>query len=97
MINSRKTDDDILKDWFIFREQSFCTNIKKEDSKHFLLLDEIFDDILENTTKDNQKFIKEKLDMINKDVLDYVVYWNEKYYKNGFCDGIKLITSAIEN
>ena len=91
MINSHKKDDDILKDWFVFREQSFCTNITKDDAKHFLLIDEIFDDIIENTTKENQKFMKEQLD---QNVQDYVVYWNEKYYKTGFCDGIKLITAT---
>lgn len=28
--------------------------------------------------------------------MDYIDYWNEKYYRNGFCGGVKLIDAAIE-
>lgn len=84
-------NNNILKDWFIFREQSFIYNTNKEDKKHFINLDKIYNTILENIPKENQKIIKQQLDLIDKNIIDYIAYWNEKYYKNGFSDGINLI------
>ena len=87
----KKVNNNILNDWFIFREQSFICNTSKEDKKHFINLDKIYNTILENIPKENQKIIKQQLDLIDKNILDYISYWNEKYYKNGFSDGINLI------
>ena len=41
--------------------------------------------ILNNVTGDSIEYIKEQLDLLDENLLDYVTYWNEKYYRNGFC------------
>ena len=28
---------------------------------------------------------------------DYICYWNEKYYRNGFCDGSQLVMGCFSN
>ena len=28
--------------------------------------------------------------------MDYIGYWNEKYFRNGFCDGIELIVGSTK-
>lgn len=38
-------------------------------------------------------FLSKKLD---DNFLDYCDYWNEKYYRNGFVDGVQLINSFLE-
>ena len=85
--------NDILKDWFIFRESSFDISNDIEDKKHIIYLDDFYEKILENVPQKNQEIIKEQFKLIDENVLDYITYCNEKYYINGFCDGIKLISS----
>lgn len=31
---------------------------------------------------------------LKKNFMDYLSYWNEKYYRNGFVDGISLIQNC---
>ena len=33
---------------------------------------------------------------IDDNFFDYICYWNEKYYRNGFCDGVDLIIGCID-
>ena len=43
--------------------------------------------------------LREVNDDILKDWLDFredTCYWNEKYYRNGFCDGVQLIGGCFE-
>lgn len=48
---------------------------------------------LKNIPKQNQKYVKSQLDRLDKNFMDYLCYWNEKYYRNGFCDGVEIIIS----
>ena len=34
-----------------------------------------------------------KLDHLDKNFMDYLYYWNEKYYRNGFADVIEIFYS----
>ena len=29
--------------------------------------------------------------------MDYVGYWNEKYFRNGFCDAVELISGCFNS
>ena len=40
--------------------------------------------------------MKNQLDIIDKDFIDYVCYWSEKYYRNGFCDGSRVIMGCLD-
>ena len=96
MNNFREVNDDILRDWLDFREDDLCSLTCDEDRKHFVYFDEISEKILNSIPKQNRKFVEKQLELLNSSFLDYIVYWNEKYYRNGFCDGVKLIIGCID-
>ena len=91
MNNFREVNDDILKEWLSFREESISGRLTKEDKKHYINFDEIAANILRNVPKQNKKYVRNQLDRLDKNFIDYLCYWNEKYYRNGFCDGVELI------
>ena len=96
MSNFREVNDDILRDWLSFREETIFGRLTKEDKKHHIYFDEICENILKNVPKQNQKFVKKQLDKLDKNYMDYLCYWNEKYYRNGFCDAFHIIISILE-
>ena len=96
MNNFREVNDDILKEWLSFREETISGRLTKEDKKHYIYFDEISENILKNVPKQNQKFVKKQLDKLNNNFMDYLCYWNEKYYRNGFVDGVQIIGGCIK-
>ena len=78
MVNFREVNDDILKEWLLYRE------------------DEISDKILKSIPKQNRAFVQKQLNVLDDNFLDYLGYWNEKYYRNGFVDGSQLIMGCFE-
>ena len=96
MNNFREVNDDILKEWLSFREESISGRLTKEDKKHYINFDEIAANILRNVPKQNQKYVKNQLDRLDKNFIDYLCYWNEKYYRNGFVDGSQLVMGYFE-
>lgn len=96
MNNFRNVNDDILKEWLNFREERYLAFINDEDRKHTVKFDDFSEKILNNIPKQNRKFVEKQLNLLNSSFLDYIVYWNEKYYRNGFCDGVELIIGCID-
>ena len=96
MNNFRNVNDDILKEWLNFREERYLAFINDEDRKHTVKFDDFSEKILNNIPKQNRKFVEKQLNLLNSSFLDYIVYWNEKYYRNGFCDGGELIIGCID-
>ena len=96
MNNFREVNDDILRDWLSFREETDFAFVNDEDRKHTAKFDEISEKILNSIPKQNRKFVEKQLELLNSSFLDYIVYWNEKYYRNGFCDGVELIIGCID-
>ncbi len=88
MKNLREVNDDILKDWFIYRDEDISALKCDEDKKHWIYFDEIAKNILRNVPECNKKYVKQQLHKLDDNFLDY---WNEKYYRNGFVDGVQLI------
>lgn len=88
--------DNILKDWLNFREDNICSNITTEDRQHHIYFDEISELILNNIPKENRKFVQKQLNALDDNFMDYIGYWQEKYYINGFCDGVKLIIGCLD-
>ena len=91
MNNFREVNDDILKDWLMFREDDLCSLTCDEDRKHFVYFDENSANILRNVPKENKKYVQKQLSKLDENFMDYIFYWNEKYYRNGFVDGVQLI------
>jgi len=94
MNNLRQVKDDILKDWIEFREEILAT-LDEEDKKHHIDFEDISENILNSIPKQNRYYVQKQLEQLNKNFLDYNYYWNEKYYRNGFCDGIELVGNAL--
>lgn len=57
--------------------------------------DEFSDIILKSILKQNRPFIQKQLNKLDDNVMDYIGYWNEKYFRNGFCDGVELISGCL--
>lgn len=91
MINFREVNDnDILKDWLDFREDTISSLDSEQDMKHWIYLEEIADKILKSIPKQNRKFVEKQLEQLDDNFFDYITYWNEKYYRNGFVDGSQI-------
>ena len=96
MKNLREVNHDILKDWLMFREDDLCSLTCDEDRKHFVYFDEISDKILNSIPKQNKDFVRKQLNILDDNFLDYLGYWNEKYYRNGFVDGPQLVMGCFD-
>ena len=91
----REVRDDIFRDWLDYREGTELAFTDTEDKKHVILFDEICENILNNVSGSNYEYIQKQLNKLDDNFMDYVGYWNEKYYRNGFCDGVQLITGCF--
>ena len=96
MVNFREVNDDILKEWLDYREQEVFGSLTEEDKKHHIYFDELSENILKNVPKQNQKYVKKQLEILDKNFMDYLSYWNEKYYRNGFVDGVQIISGCTD-
>ena len=95
MNNFREVNDDILRDWLLFREDEISSLSCDKDRNHWVYFDEISERILKNVPEQNKKYVRKQLDQLDENFMDYIDYWNEKYYRNGFVDGIQLIGGCI--
>lgn len=96
MSNFREVNDDILKEWFEFRDESLGRFTSEEDQKHSINFEDIAKNILRNVPEQNKKYVKKQLDLLDDNYLDYIFYWDEKYYRNGFVDGMKIVMGCVE-
>lgn len=96
MVNFREVNDDILKEWLLFREEEISSLSCEDDKKHWIYFDEISERILKNVPDQNKKYVTKQLDLLDKNFMDYIFYWNEKYYRNGFCDATNLIIGGLK-
>jgi len=96
MNNLIEVNDDILKDWLLFREDEIASLKTDEDKKHWIYFDEISERILKRVPKQDKKYVQKQLNFLDDNFLDYLGYWNEKYYRNDFCDGIQITIGCIK-
>ena len=61
MKNLREVNDDILKDWFIYRDEDISALKSDEDKKHWIYFDEIAENILRNVPECNKKYVRQQL------------------------------------
>jgi len=95
MSSLREVNDDILKDWLDFREDTIASLTCSEDKK-FICFEEISEKILRNVPEQNKKYVERQLKQLDDNFFDYICYCNEKYYRNGFCDGMQLIGGCFK-
>lgn len=96
MSSLRDVKDDLLKDWLYFRDEYLCSLVNAEDKKHMIKFDEFSDIILKSIPKQNRPFVQKQLNKLDDNVMDYIGYWNEKYFRFGFCDGVELISGCLD-
>lgn len=80
MSSLRDVKDDLLKDWLYFRDEDFCSLVNWEYRKHMIKFDEFSDIILKSISKQNRPFVQKQLNKLDNNVMDYIGYWNEKYF-----------------
>ena len=97
MNNFREVNDDILKDWLDFRGEDLCSLTCEEDKKHHIYFDEISERIFKRVPKNDRKYVEKQLSFLDDNFLDYLGFWSEKYYRNGFVDAILLIMGCFED
>lgn len=97
MNNLREVNNDILKDWLNFREEDLCSLTCDEYRKHHIYFDEISERILKCVPKKDRKYVEKQLGFLDENFMNYIDYWNEKYYRNGFYDGVQLIMGCCNN
>lgn len=91
----REVNDDILKEWFEFRDESLGRFTIEEDQKYSINFEDIAKNILRNVPEQNKKYVKKQLDLLDENYLDYIFYWDEKYYRNGFVDGVNMVMGCV--
>ena len=96
MVNFREVTDDILKEWLLYREDELSSLTCDEDRKHWVYFDDISDKVLKSIPKNNRAYVQKQLNILDDNFLDYLSSWNEKYYRNGFCDGVQLLIRCID-
>ena len=89
--NLREVKDDLLKEWLEFREETAFSEMTPQDKKYCIYFEEIAERILKNVPEQNKKYVQKQLDQLEKNFMNYLYYWNEKYYRNGFVDVIELL------
>ena len=89
-------ENDILKEWLKFRQETILCNLNIEDKKHHIYFEEISEKILKTIPKKNKKYIQKQLDKLDENFLDYHSYWNEKHYKYGLIDGLQLVMKCFK-
>ena len=64
---------------------------------HFLKFDDFYDKIIDVTLDTKKDYVSNVLNDLRDDFMQYCIYWNEKYYKTGFSDGVKLLDKALNS
>lgn len=97
MINFREVNNyDVLKEWINFREEDLLSYTSDQDKAHNICFEEISANILRNVPNKNKKYVEKQLELLDKNFMDHLSYWNEKYYRNGFVDGSQLVMGCFE-
>lgn len=97
MNNFREVNNDFFKDWFDAREKILFNKLTEQYKKYPIYFDEISEKILNNVPKQNQKYVQKQLDRLEQNYMYYIIYWNEKYYRNGFCDGVEMFIKSLNS
>ena len=93
----RNVGDDFLKEWLDFREEDIASLSCKADKENLIYFDETSQNILNNVSGNNLEYVKAQLEELDDNFNKYMDYWFEKYYRNGFCDAVKLISGCLKH
>ena len=86
--------NDLMKEWIIFRDECL-SRLTEEDKGHLIEFDKYCDNILKNVASCNKKYVQKQLDKLDENYLDYIGYWNDKYYRAVFGDCLNLVIMSL--
>ena len=70
-------------------------SLTKEDKEHLIDFDKYSENILRNVSPNNKNYVQKQLDKLDENYLDYIGYWNDKYYRAGFGDCLNLVIMSL--
>ena len=85
MNNFREVNDDILKEWLMFREETAFCEMSPQDKKYCIYFEEIVEKILKNVPKQNKKYVQKQLDQLDKNFMDYLILLERKILQKWIC------------
>ena len=71
-----------------------CTNEKDKENDFYF--DMFCENILDHVPKQDYTYVEEQLEEMYDDFMRYLNYITEKYYRNGFVDGVQLVMGCLE-
>ena len=89
--------NDILKSWYDAMDEIYLCYMTEQDKFHNLKFDNYRENIFKNLPKQNKEYVEKQLDLIYDDFMKYTEYMTEKYYRNGFVDGVQLIKGCCDS
>lgn len=79
MINFREVNEnDILKEWFDFREETYLCYVDKQDRENEFKFDDFGENIFKNIPKQNRTYVEKQLNLLYDDFMRYLTYITEK-------------------
>ena len=96
-MNNDDNDDELLQDCMEFRFEKLESNLTDEDRKHALKYDTFCEKIIDVIPDKDSDYVSNILDNFREELLNYSIYWNEKYYMTGVNDITKFITNALNS
>lgn len=87
-------NENILDKWLDARYEELCTMVSKEyyGKIHF---DTHLKNILEKVSKDDKEYVKDKIEKIAEEYLEYSSFYMSKFYKQGFKDCLNLVLNCM--
>lgn len=95
--NNLGSENDLMTDRLNFSSEELETNLSEKDKRHLLKFDVFANKILDATLDSKKDYVSDVLDDLHNDFLQHCIYWNEKYYRMGVGDGIKLLNSTLNS
>lgn len=89
-------EKNVLEKWFEFSQEELETELSEEDKSHLYDFEKSVKAVLTYLDGEAYQFVKEKLDKLEKEILDNSYYFNRKYYMIGFMDVLEIILKVKE-
>lgn len=85
---------DLMNEWIIFRDEEI-SRLTEEDKEHLIDFDKYYENIMKNVSPVNKKYVQKQFEALDNNYLNYIGYWNDKYYRAGFGDCLNLVIMSL--
>lgn len=84
----------LMDEWIIFRDEEI-SRLTEEDKEHLIDFDKYYENIMKNVSPVNKKYVQKQFEALDNNYLNYIGYWNDKYYRAGFGDCLNLVIMSL--